>query len=237
MAVAVLVLPGMEAVAAGTVALFPFEGTDLPTEVEYAPLGLGKAVEIKMKAAGYDVAEPPLLLRDMMIAVECEKMTGPCATLIGNNLAADFIVVGKLERVGEEVRVRVRRFRVSDGFLEVDVDDALPGKVAELAGAFDSLAARVAEPIDPILDAGDDDATTPDDRSATTRTPGGGAGVSVPGIGVAAGGGLALIIAAVTGARTLSLRAEVRDAPQNTMENFEALIGTRRSGNRFAAVQ
>ncbi|HEV8322397.1 MAG TPA: hypothetical protein VG389_12345 [Myxococcota bacterium] len=127
------------------IAVFPLDGLDLPKEVEMAPYGLTTFLSRRMEKAGFAVVEPKLALRDMVVALSCEHLDQECAAKIATNEKVSRVVVGELagtKSPAKLVRVRIRVFR-ADGAPMREVDELVPGTVAELTGSFERVTAIV----------------------------------------------------------------------------------------------
>jgi len=126
------------------VAVFPFEGFDLPPALEMTPVSAAEAVSRTLAGAGHDVIEPPLTLRDMVVALDCKAVDGPCAVKMGKNLSVDRVVVGKLYAADGGVLVRVRIFACADGRIVYERDETARADARSLSVATNHTADAVA---------------------------------------------------------------------------------------------
>jgi hypothetical protein len=222
--------------AADRVAVFAFEGTALPPEVEAAPLGLSKAMRDRLAGAGRAPLEPALTLPDMRAAVGCMAMDGTCATKIGAYLGVTHLVVGRLSADAGGVRVRIEVWRTLDGALETAVEEVLPASVAGLTASFEALALKAATPTAaalpgpyPVHDA---PAPVPLPPAAPPEPLFG--PHAVPGLALAGAGVVLLAISLGTGLHTAALRDDSDASPHETIADFEAALVLERRGKRSA---
>ena len=243
------------------VVLYAFETVKLPKTIEFAGLGLHKVVSEHLAGAGYEVVEPVLGLKDMMVALACPKMNTACAKAIAKNLEVDAVAVGRLEALKKgPIRIRLRLWRVTEDAPRL-VDEKVPPKVDALTESFGPLAGKLVEGIAPVADPepgedlpdmGTDDGTDAGDASADLMDAPTDAGtavlpaapakksatfntIAIVGAAVASVGGAAIIAGLGTGYFTLTLRRDLMDSNYATIEDFDAMAPTRRRGRTLAA--
>jgi hypothetical protein len=125
-------------------AVFAFEGFDLPPALEMTPVSVAEAVSWTLAGAGHTVIDPPLTLRDMIVALDCKAVDGPCAVKMGKNLGVDRVVVGKLYGADGGVLVRLRAFDCKDGAILFESDEKTRADAGSIAAASNRAATALA---------------------------------------------------------------------------------------------
>jgi hypothetical protein len=219
------------AAAAERVALFAFEGFGLPKKHELAPVKVTAAVSRALAAAGYEVVEPPLTLRDMTGAVGCDAVDGPCAVKIGAFLKVQKVVVGKLTYADGRVLMRARTFLSADGLLELDREDSAAADDRELDRVSAGLAAAVAS-------AGTTPPRGPGGAAGLGGTAGGGGhgGLGAASIGALGAGAALLAGGAAAGIGVAVTVGGIRRHPLDSPGDFEAVQREIEGGRALARV-
>ena len=209
-AVAAVVAAPAAARAATRVAVFSFEGYELPKSIEMAPYGLTAHLAHRLESAGMKVVEPALGLVDMLGAMSCVTLDEACAAKIAAHEKADVVVAGTLygdsaarkagkggRDKGPLVWVRVQVFP-GDGGAHRELDETVTGTVTAVTADFDRLSHLIVAMIDggkPVVGPAAAPAALPAAAVAPARAGGGGRATTVLGIAALGAGALGAVVA------------------------------------------